>query len=88
MFPCTHFARRLRNFRPRKVFRQCVAPQKPSIDTFLVIKVIISYDNFITIDPMKKIWARFSFYDFHGHKFSRQQKPGLRERIAENMINI
>ena len=34
-----------------------VAPQNPSIDTFLVIKVIISYDNFITIDidPKKKI---------------------------------
>ena len=32
------------------------------IDTFLVIKVIISYDNFI--DPMKKSGARFSFSDF------------------------
>ena len=50
-----------------------VAPQKPSIETFLVIKVIISYDNFIAIDPMKKFEARFSFSDFHGQKFSRQQ---------------
>ena len=66
------------------------APQKPLIDTFLVIKVIISYDNFIyiAIDPMKNFGARFSFSDFHGQKFSRQQEPGLREKITENMINI
>ena len=31
--------------------------QNPSIDTFLVIKVIISYDNFIAINPMKKNWG-------------------------------
>ena len=33
-----------------------VAPQKPSIETFnnqTVIKVIISYENFIAIDPMR-----------------------------------
>ena len=65
-----------------------VAPQKPSIETFLVIKVIISYDNFIAIDPMKKFGARFSFSDFNEQKFSRQQEPGLREKITENMINI
>ena len=65
-----------------------VAPQKPLIDTFMVIKVIISYDNFITIDPMKKFGARFSFSDFDGQKFSRQQEPGLREKITDNMINI
>ena len=41
-----------------------VASQKPLIDTFLVIKVIISNDNFIAIDPMKKFGARFSFSDF------------------------
>ena len=63
-----------------------VAPQKPSIKTFFVIKVIISYDNFIAIDPMKKFGARFSFSDFHGKKFSQQQEPGLREKITENMI--
>ena len=34
-----------------------VAPQNPPIDTFLVIKVIISYDNFIAIDAMKKNWG-------------------------------
>ena len=50
-----------------------VAPQKPLIDTFLVIKVIISYDNFIAIDPMKKFEARFAFSDFHGQKFSRNK---------------
>ena len=53
-----------------------VALQKPSIETFLVIKVIISYHNFKAIDPMKKFGARFSFSDFQGQKFSRQQEPG------------
>ena len=47
-----------------------VAPHKPLIDTFLVIKVIISYDNFIAIDPMEKFGARFSFSDFHGQKLA------------------
>ena len=50
-----------------------VAPQKPLIDTFLVIKVIISHDNFIAIDPMKKFGARFSFSDFHGQKLAGNQ---------------
>ena len=58
-----------------------VAPQKPSIETFNnqnFIKVIISYENFIAIDPMKKIksGARFSFSDFQGQKYSEQQEPG------------
>ena len=64
------------------------APQIPLIDTFLVIKVIISYNNFIAKDPMKKFGARFSFSDFHGQKVSRQQELGFREKITENMINI
>ena len=53
-----------------------VAPQNPSIDTILVIKVIISYDNFIAIDPMKKIGARFSFLIFTDKKFiaGKQEK--------------
>ena len=72
----------------KSVQTRFVAPEKPLIDTFLVIKVIISYDNFIAIDPMKKFGARFSFFDFHGQRFSRQQEPGLREKITENMINI
>ena len=72
----------------KSVHTRFAAPQKPLIDTFLVIKVIISNDNFIAIDPMKKCGARFSFSDFHGQKFSRQQGPGLREKITENMINI
>ena len=72
----------------KSVQTRFVAPQKPLIDTFLVIEVIISYDNFIVIDPMKKSGARFSFSDFHGQKFSRQQEPGLREKITENMTNI
>ena len=74
----------------KSVQTRFVAPQKPLIDTFLqlFIKVIISYDNFIAIDRLKKFGARFSFSDFHGQKFSRQQEPGLREKIIENMINI
>ena len=54
----------------------------------MVIKVIVSYNNFITIDPIEKIGGRFSFSDFHEQKFSRQQEPSLREKITENMINI
>ena len=65
-----------------------VAPHKPSIDTFVVIKVIISNNKFIAIITMKKFGAGFSFSDFHGRKLSQQQEPGLREKIAENMINI
>ena len=54
----------------KSVQTRFVAPQKPLINTFLVIKVIISYDNFIAIDPMKRFGAQFSFSDFHGQKFS------------------
>ena len=73
MFPCTYFARRWRNFRPRKVFKQDLLNlKKPLIDTFLITKVIISYDNFIARDLMKKSGPRFSFSDFHGQNFSRQ----------------
>ena len=72
----------------KSVQTRFVAPQKPLIDTFFFIKVIISFDNFIAIDPLKKFGARFSFSDFHGQKFSRQQEPGLREKITENMINV
>ena len=50
--------------------------------------MIISYDNFIVIDPMEKFGGRFSFSDFHGQKFIRQQEPGLRKKITKNMINI
>ena len=72
----------------KSVQTRFVAPKKPLIDTLLVIKVIISDDNFIAIDPMKKFGARFSFSDFHGQKFSRHQEPGSKEKITENMINI
>ena len=76
MFPCTHFASRCRKFSSTKsVQTRFVAPQKPLIGTFLVIKAIISYDNFIVIDPMKKFGAQFRFSDFHRQKFSRQQEP-------------
>ena len=48
----------------KSVQKRFVAPQNPSIDTFLVIKMIVSYDSFIAIDPMKNFGARFSFSDF------------------------
>ena len=64
----------------KSVQTRFVAPQKPLIDTFLVIKLIISYDNFIAIDPMKKFGARSSFSDFQGQKFSRQQEPGFKRK--------
>ena len=35
----------------------------------------------------ENIWDTISFSDFHGQKFSRQQEPGLREKITENMIS-
>ena len=54
----------------------------------MVIKVIISCNNFIAIDPMKKFGTQFSFSDFHRQKFSQQQEPGLRAKITENIINI
>ena len=61
------FCSSLTNFSSTKsVQTRFVAPQKPLIDTFLVIKVIISYDNFIDTDPMKKFGARFSFSSFQG----------------------
>ena len=54
----------------KSVQTRFVAPQKLLIDTFLVIKEIISYDKFIAIDPMKKFRARFSFSDFQGQKLA------------------
>ena len=72
----------------KSVQTRFVATQKPLIDNFLVLKVIISYDNFIAKDPMKKFGARFSFSDFHGQKFSQQQEPDLKEKITGNRINI
>ena len=62
----------------KSVQTRFVAPQKPLIDAFLVIKVIISYVYFIAKDPMKKFGARFGFSDFHGQKFNRQQEPDLK----------
>ena len=74
------FCSSLKKFSSTKsVQTRLVAPQKMLLDTFLVIKVIISYDNFIAIDPMKKFGARFSFSNLHGQKFNRQQELGLRE---------
>ena len=72
----------------KKCSDKICCPSKTVMDTYLVIKVIIIYDNFIATDPMKKSGAQFSFSDFHAQKFSQQQEPGLREKITENMINI
>ena len=66
-----------------------VALHKPSIDTFLVIKVIISNDKFIAIYKNEKnLGHDLVFLIFTDKKFSQQQEPGLREKITENMINI
>ena len=86
IFPCTDFARHYSSAKTLQT--RFVSPHKPSTDTFLVIKVIISNDNFISRYTMKKFGARFSFSDFHRQKFSQQQEPDLREKITENMINI
>ena len=58
----------------KSVQTRFVAPQNPSIDTFLVIKVIISYDDFIAIDPMKEFEARFIFLIFTDKSFAGNKK--------------
>ena len=65
MFPCTHLLFVDEIFVHKKCSDKICCPSKPLIDTFLLIKVIISYDNFIAIDPMKKFGARYRFSDFH-----------------------
>ena len=69
-----------------------VALQKLSIDTFLVINIFwtpfCQLRQFYSHRSDEKTGARFSFSNFQGQKFSRQQEPGLREKITENMINI
>ena len=72
----------------KSVQTRFVVPQKPLIDTFLVIIVIYQLRQFYSHRSDEKIEARFSFSDFHGQKLNRQQEPGLREQITENMINI
>ena len=54
----------------KSVQTRFVALQKPLIDTFFVIKVIIDYDSFIAMDPIKKFGPQFSFSDFHGQNLS------------------
>ena len=66
----------------------CCPSKTVNLPLFFTLMVIISCNNFIAIDPMKKFGARFSFSHFHGQKFSRQQELGLGEKITENMINI
>ena len=72
----------------KSVQTRFVAPQKPLIDNFLVINVIISCNNFIAIDLMKNLGHDLVFLIFMNKNFSQQQKPGLREEITENIINI
>ena len=66
MFRYTHFARSLltKFSFTKSVQTRFVAPQKPLIDIFLVIKVIISYDNLIAIDPMKNLGHDLVFLIF------------------------
>ena len=59
------FCSSLKKFSSMKsVQTRFVAPQKPLIDTFLVIKVIISEDNFIAIDPIKHLGHDLVFLIF------------------------
>ena len=59
----------------KRVQTRFVAPPNPSIDICLVIKAIISYDNFIAIDQIKRSGARlfFSEFNFTDKKFRRRQ---------------
>ena len=72
----------------KSVQTRFVAPQKPLIDTFLVIKSDYQLRQFYSHRSDEKFGARLSFSDFHGQKFSRQQELGLREKITEFIINI
>ena len=70
----------------KSVQTRFVAPQNPSIDTYLVIKVIISCDNFIAKDRMKKFGARLIFLILNDKisPATREMpvwKPGLREKL-------
>ena len=66
----------------KNVQTRFIAPQKPLIDTFLVIKVIISYDIFIAIDPMKKFGARYLvFLIFTDKNLARNKNLVLGKRL-------
>ena len=68
---------------------RCVAPHKPLIDTFVVIKVIISNDKFIAIYTMKKnLGLDLVFLIFTDKNLASNKNLVLRKKIAENMINI
>ena len=85
-------------FSSTKVFRQELLPLKTRQLTpfwlLMVIKVIISYDNFIAIDPTKKIGGDLVFLIFTDKNFIADNrelpewKPGLREKISGSMIDI
>ena len=88
IIPCTLLPVVEEIFVHEKCSDKIFCPSETVNQHLLVIKVIISYNNSIAIDPMKRIGTQFSFSDFHGQKFSWQQEPGLMEKITENMINI
>ena len=77
----------------KSVQTRFVAPQSPSIDTFLVIKVIISDDNFIAINPMRKnlghdlVFLIFTDKNLAGNKRNASVETWFKEKIAENMID-
>ena len=82
------FCSSLAKFSSTKIVQtRFVAPQKPLIDTFLVIKVSIGSGSFIAIDPMTKLGHDLVFLIFTDENLAGN-KPGLREKITENMINI
>ena len=49
----------------KSVQTKFVAPQNPSADTCLVIKAIISHNNFKAIDKMKRSGTGLFFSEFH-----------------------
>ena len=72
MFP---FCSSLTKFSSTKsVQTRFVAPKTPSIETFLVTKVLISYHNFIAIDRMKKFLARLAFLIFNDKKIAGNKR--------------
>ena len=51
-----------------------VASQSPSFDAYLVIEVSNSYDNFMSVDQMKKFRARLVSLIFTDKHFARDKR--------------
>ena len=71
MFSTHAFCLSLTKFLSTKsVQTRFLAPQNPSIDTCLVFEVIISYDNFIAVDQMKRFGGLLILLIFTKKKFA------------------